>query len=266
METLRMYFKLIGISFQGRMQFRADFFTGLIGVLVLNAFTLAMIGVILGRFQNLNGWTIWEIVFLYGLWTLAHSVYSLLFWHMADLENYIVDGTFDRFMVRPISPFLQFIGLEINYVGFADVVVGAAAVSLALGHLGLLWSVWKWPFLVMVVLAGALIEFSIQLGIASIAFWTGRSASASFTINRFSWLVQQYPVDMFGRLFRIFVTGFVPVAFMNYYPALLLLGKVTPGAPWGWLSFISPLVGLALLGITSVVWRTGIRRYSSTGS
>jgi ABC-2 type transport system permease protein len=261
-----MYFKLIGISFQGRMQFRADFFTGLVGVLVLNAFTLAMIGVILGRFQNLNGWTLWEIVFLFGLWSTAHSIYSMLFWHVPDLENFIIDGTFDRFMVRPISPFLQFIGHEINYVGFGDVVVGVTTLALSISHLNLNWSGWHWPFLILVILSGALIEFSIQVSLCSVAFWTGRSASIVFTVNRFSWLVQQYPVDMFGRWFRIFVTSFVPVAFMNYYPALVLLGRVSPGQPWAWLSFISPLVGLALLGVASLIWRTGIRRYSSTGS
>ncbi|HMN59619.1 MAG TPA: ABC-2 family transporter protein, partial [Anaerolinea sp.] len=74
-----------------------------------------------------------------------------------------------------------------------------------------------------------------------------------------------YPVDMYGTWFRVFATCVVPVAFINFYPARLLLGKVTPGDPWGWLSYFSPAVALALLYLASRVWKRAIRQYSSAG-
>jgi len=266
METLRMYFKLIGISFRSRMQFRTDFMVGLFSVIVLNGFSLATIGVVLNQFHSLAGWTIWEIVFLYSLWVLGHSLFSLVFWHMEDLEYYMIEGTFDMFLVRPIAPFLQFLAREINYTGFADLLVGTVGMSVALSHLSLAWDLWKLVYLVVVVLSGTLIEFSITLALACIAFWTGRSASSINTVMQVSFAIQRYPVDMYGNWFRIFVTCVLPVAFINYYPARLLLGKTTPADPWYWLSFLSPLVAVALLGIASQVWKKGIRQYNSTGS
>jgi ABC-2 type transport system permease protein len=266
MDALRIYFKMISISFQGRMHFRLDFFTGVLGVMILNVINLSLIGVILSRFDHLNGWILWEIVFLYSLWILGHSIYSLLFWHIADLEDYIIDGTFDQFMVRPVSVFLQFIAREVNYVGVADMVVGIAGISLAVTNLGLTWAPWQWLLVIFAVLAGMLIEFGINLALSSVAFWTGRSSSLWFTVFQFSFIIQQYPVDMFGRWFRVFVTAFIPVAFINYYPSLLLLGKIQPGSAWGWLGFASPLVALLLLGFGGWVWRRGIRQYSSTGN
>jgi ABC-2 type transport system permease protein len=265
METLRMYFKLLGISFRSRMQFRADFIVGLVSVIVLNIFSLATIGVVLNQFQSLAGWTIWEIVFLYSLWMLGHSLFSLVLWHIEDLEYYLIEGRFDMFLVRPISPFLQFLGSEINYMGFADVLVGAAGMTVALSRLSLEWSNWQWGYLVVVILAGTLIEFAITLGLACIAFWTARSATSINTVMQVSFVIQRYPVDMYGVWFRVFVTCVVPVAFMNYYPAKLLLGKVEAGDPWGWLSFISPVVALALMWLASRVWKRAIRQYSSAG-
>jgi ABC-2 type transport system permease protein len=265
-ETLRMYAKLIGISFRSRMQFRTDFFVGLLSVVVLNAFSLATIGVVLLQFQTLAGWTIWEIVFLYSLWVLGHSLFSLLFWHMEDLEFYLVQGSFDMFLVRPISPFLQFLGREINYTGFADILVGVVGMSLALANLDLQWNAWHAVYLLVVILSGTLIEFAITLSLACIAFWTGRSASSINTVMQVSFVIQRYPVDMYGQWFRVFVTCLVPVAFINYYPARLLLGKIPPGDPWGWLSYLSPLVALALLGLSAYIWRRALRQYSSTGS
>lgn len=265
METIRMYFKLIGISFRSRMQFRADFLIGVVSVIVLNLFSLATIGVVIARFQTLAGWTLWEIVFLYGLWMLSHSIFSLLLWHIEDLEYFLIQGTFDMFLIRPISPFLQLLAHEINYPGIADVLVGVACLGISISNLHPQWGAWHILFLVVIIFAGTLIEFSITLALACIAFWTGRSSNSINTVMQFSFLIQRYPVEMFGRWFRIFVTCFIPVAFMNYYPALLLLGKMTPGDPWSWLSFASPVVALLLLAIASVVWRVALRQYSSAG-
>jgi ABC-2 type transport system permease protein len=78
-------------------------------------------------------------------------------------------------------------------------------------------------------------------------------------------MVQHYPVDMFGYAFRIIVTGLIPVAFMNYYPTLMLLGKLDPQSPWAWLGYISPLVALVMVGIAAGIWHLAIQRYASSG-
>ena len=100
---------------------------------------------------------------------------------------------------------------------------------------------------------------------ACIAFWTGRSDMAINTIMEFNVLVQHYPIDIFGVWFRVIVTGIIPVAFMNYYPALMLLDKLEPDSPMAWLGYFSPLVALILTVIASSVWHLALRRYSSSG-
>lgn len=265
MDTLRLYFKLLGISFRGRMQFRTDFLVGLVSVMVLNAFSLGTIGVVLSRFHSVAGWTIWEIVFLYCLFLLGHSLYSLLFWHVDELEFYLIQGTFDMFLIRPLSPIVQFLGREINYVGIGDVLVAVSGLALAIFKLGLDLGGWQILYMGLAALSGALIELSITLMLACIAFWTGRSAMTINTVLSVSWILQRYPVDMFASWFRVFVTGLLPVAFVNYYPARFLLGKIPPGDPWGFLSYFPPLVALGLAWLASRVWRRGLRAYSSSG-
>lgn len=265
METLRMYIRLIGISFRGRIQFRADFLVGLVSVITLNAFSLLTIGVVLGQFKAIAGWTLWEIVFLYCLWLLGHSLYSMLFWHIDELEYYLIQGTFDMFLVRPLSPMLQFLGREINYVGFADILVAVSGLVLSTRTLGLQLEGWHFAYLAVIAVSGALIELTLTLMLACIAFWTGRSAASIGTVLTVSFVIQRYPVDMFAQWFRVFVTCLLPVAFLNFYPAQLLLGKVQPGQPWAWLSYMPPVVALILIGLTAVVWKNGLRQYNSAG-
>ena len=95
---------------QSRMQYRADFITGVISVVVLNVVNLGLIAILVSRFTHLNGWNIWEMVFLYSLWLLGHSIFSFFFWHIRTLEDYLVQGTFDQFLIRPASAFILFLG------------------------------------------------------------------------------------------------------------------------------------------------------------
>lgn len=267
MDTLRMYFKLVGMALRAMTQFRVDFLVGLVGVILQNGGNLAAIGVLLGRFHDLAGWTVWEIVFLYGFWMTGNSLYSLLFLHLSGLESYIIQGTFDRFLVRPLSPLLQLFGEDVNMNGVADVIFGMGCLGLSMTNLGLHFNLLLWGYLVLTLLCAPLIELGITLFLASTAFWTGHSGALIYTVNQVNWnMTQQYPLEMFGRRFRAFVTCFIPVAFLNYYPARWLLGKTTPSDPLYFLSFLPPLVALLLLAAAGWIWGRGLRQYTSTGS
>lgn len=265
MNAVQLYFRLIRISMQARLQYRVDFIMGILNVVAMNAINLGLIGILVYRFVDLNGWSIWELFFLYCLWLLGHCFYSLFFWHFWEMEEYLVQGTFDQFLLRPASVFIQFLGREVQYIGFADMLVAVVGLALAYINLELQWGLASWIFFFAVVLSGTVIETALTLIMACISFWTGRSSMAIDLIMEFNVLVQHYPIDIFGRWFRLIVTGVIPVAFMNYYPALILLGKSDPQSPWLWLGYMSPVVALILATIASTVWRLALKHYSSSG-
>lgn len=265
MDSLRLYFKLVRIAFHARMQYRVDFITGIIGVITLNVVNLGLIGILVSRFNDLNGWTLWEMVFLYCLWILGHSIYSLFFWHIRALEDYLIQGTFDQFLLRPASAFILFIGREIQYLGLADATFGISGFYLAYTNLHLNWDWVRWVFFALAILSGTMLETTINLMIACVAFWTGRSRRVGGLVMQLQMMIQHYPMDIFGYTFRAVVTGLIPVAFMNYYPALMLLNKSARLGGWWWLSYMSPLVALAMFLLCSWLWKTALRQYSSAG-
>jgi ABC-2 type transport system permease protein len=266
MNGIQLYFRLIQLSLLSRLQYRANFLAGVLGLVFWNVINLALIGVLVTQFASLNNWTLWELVFLYCLWILAHSMYSLFFSHTRQLEEYLIEGTFDQFLLRPASPLLQFLGREFQYTEIADMLIGVTGLSLAYAQLGLHWDVLKWSFFILAVVSGAIIVWTLDLLIACSAFWTGRSRGIFIMVSPFYNLAHQYPVDIFGSAFRILVTSLIPVAFMNYYPSLFLLDKLErAGSAW-WLSYMSPIVALLLIGIVSIVWRLALKQYTSSGS
>jgi ABC-2 type transport system permease protein len=266
MNGFQLYFRLIHISLLSRMQYRANFIIGILGLVFWNVINLGLIGVMVTQFTSLNNWTLWELVFLYCLWIAGHSLYSLFFSQSTQMEDYLLEGTFDQFLIRPASPLIQLLGRELQYIEIADLLIGLTGLSLAYTHLGLHWEGWQWSFFVIAIISGAVIELAMNLLIASSAFWVGRARGSFFIAQQFYGLVHQYPIDIFGKAFRVFVTGFLPVAFMNYYPALLLLGKQAQLGSARWLSYLSPLVALVLVSLFLWVWELALQRYSSSGS
>jgi ABC-2 type transport system permease protein len=264
-RTLHLYAKFLGIAFRSRMEYRSDFLIGILGVLILNTVNLSIIYVMISGFQVLAGWELWEIVMLYAVFLLSHSIYAVFFWHLSTLEEDILRGRLDQYLIRPCSALLQFLGREINYMGVADVVFASAAFVLAYHNLNLTWSAGHWALFAISVVSGTLIETCIVWIIGTLAFWAGRSRVIFFIYIQFQVLGQQYPIDVFGKWFRIFVTGFVPLAFMNYHPLTLLLGKPNGlGIPG--LGFLSPVVAIIMLVLGSLVWRKGLAGYTSSGS
>ena len=89
-QALRLYFKFLGIAIRSRMEYRSDFLVGMGSVIILNAVNLSIIWVMISGFRVLAGWQFWEIVMLYGMFLLSHSVYAIFFWHLNTLEEDIL--------------------------------------------------------------------------------------------------------------------------------------------------------------------------------
>jgi ABC-2 type transport system permease protein len=106
---------------------------------------------------------------------------------------------------------------------------------------------------------------SVWVGTNAAAFWlvNVREATNAFTYG--GNFLTQYPLDIFAAWFRRLFAFVIPIAFVNYFPSLFILDK--PTGPWPpALRFASPLVALATVAVTAIVWRAGVRRYTSTGS
>lgn len=102
---------------------------------------------------------------------------------------------------------------------------------------------------------------------SGISFWTVDSLEVMNMATYGGQFLTQYPMTIYGDFLRSFFTFVIPMAFINYYPTLWLLGKPDPfGAPIGLLAVLAPFVCLAMFAVGVALWRHGVHRYTSTGS
>lgn len=261
----RMYFQMVAASIRAQIQYRYAFFMNILGWTMSYAGTAVTMWVMLHSFQSLEGWTLWELIFLFALAVLSWGVCVLFFFHFRSLDQYILNGTFDRFLVRPIHPFFHFMAMKFDIGAFGQLLFSIIAVSIAYYQLQLHWTMAQWGVFFGAVIGGTFIQGGILVLISALAFWTTRS-------ERFYWVVMfpaksmmNYPLTLYPRILQWTVIFVLPFAFVNYLPALLLLGKTHPFFSSNWGS-LSAVVGIVFFWICFRIWMLGLDRYKSTGS
>ena len=266
--VLDLYRRLISVQIRSQLQYRVSFLldTFTTGFSVVTSFlTLALI---LQRFDNVGGWTLPEVAFLYGMVEIAFGLMDMLFSGF-DPDNFgkqVRLGAFDQLLLRPLDITLQVLGSQFVVRRLGRIVQGAAVLVYAVTALHVQWTIGK--LLYMPVVLASLVCFFGGLFIigATITFWTVESIEV---INIFTYggsEMMDYPMHIYQDWMRRFFTFIVPAIFLNYYPALYFLDKPDPLGLPVFAPFLAPLAGVGVLLAALAFWRFGMRYYQSTGT
>jgi len=149
-----------------------------------------------------------------------------------------------------------------------ELVIALIFFAFAQAAVHLQWTAASTILLLLAFTGGALIDFAVQLAVATLAFWVIRLDTLRWVIMSLENDFTRYPLSIYNRGVRIMLSYVFPFAFMNYFPATTLLHKTaeagyTINPALGWLT---PLVGAAWFSAAYGFWRAGLNRYKGTGS
>jgi len=175
-------------------------------------------------------------------------------------------GTFDVLLLRPLGSLMQAAGTEFAVRRLGRVAQSAAVLAYALASLHVAWTPGRLLMLPVMLVSGAAIFSGVWIAGSCINFWTTELRELPNSVTYGGSLLTSYPITIFGGWLRRLMAFVVPLAFVAYYPALLVLDRPDPvlGAPW--LGLLAPAAGAAALLAGAGLWRLGVRRYRSTGS
>ena len=78
-RTLSIYLRLIKVQIHAQMMYRVSFVTEAIGVALVTLLEYASLALVFQKFQNLGGWSLGQVAFLYGLAELSFGIMDLIF-------------------------------------------------------------------------------------------------------------------------------------------------------------------------------------------
>ncbi|MFD1539313.1 ABC transporter permease [Nonomuraea guangzhouensis] len=258
------YFRLAWTWTRAAMAYPASFaLTSVLGLIVAGT-DVAVILIIFANTTSLAGFSRAETLFLYGTANVAFCLCDMFVSNIDRISQHIKAGTFDTMLIRPVSTWIQmaadrFLPTRIGRVLQAVLVLGYSISVLDLDT-GRLW-------MIPVMIATGVVIFA--------ALWTLAGAvqfvltDASEVTNAFTYgsgQLTQYPLAIYGRELVRGVTYGLPLAFVNWQPALYVLDRDDPFGTPGFMRFLGPVAALVLALLAGFAWRLGIRHYRSTGS
>src|SRR4051812_20054077 len=103
MNAIALYFRYIGLSLRGQMQYRGAFVMQSVGHLLVTAIEFLGIWAMFHRFGNLRGWSLPEVAMLYGMISMIFAMADALAKGFDMFGDIVKAGDFDRLLVRPRS-------------------------------------------------------------------------------------------------------------------------------------------------------------------
>ncbi|TIC86679.1 transporter [Nocardioides sp. GY 10127] len=261
---MRAYAGLAGVWVRASWTYRTSFWLLLASSFAMNAIEFVSVLFVFANVPDLGGFGLREVAFLYGTTGVSMAVANLLVSGVEDLGRAIRTGTLDQMLVRPVPLLVQ-----VCTERFALRRVGRLLQAVAV----LMWACWwlTWTPLtvgltVLTLVCGSVLFFCLFVLVSSLQFWTTDAAEAANAFTYGGNTLTQYPLTIYpGGLVKA-LTFVVPVAFVNWYPSLLVLGRTDASDLPGWAGYLSPVAAAGLALVTGIVWRAGVRHYRSTGS
>ncbi|MDQ2866308.1 MAG: ABC-2 family transporter protein [Candidatus Eremiobacteraeota bacterium] len=248
------------------LEYRANFFMWFGFTIVYHGVALGALYVTLREFPSMNGWNFRQMFFLYALWMTGHELHNALFFNVVSVPEFVREGRFDRFLVRPLDTLFQVLTVpqQISPDGFV-IAVATLAIATNIAHVQTNWIFAI--FIPLTVIGGALIDLGISLAIATVSFWFVRVDTLRWAVMSLEQDFTRYPISIYSRGVRLMLTFVFPFAFMNYFPATYFLQKADTGLQLNpVVGLLTPAIGLAWLLVSYLFWQVGLRRYQGTGS
>jgi len=265
-ERLLAYRHLFAAQIRSQTQYRASFAMDLASSAGFAVMDVLSVLVLFRMTPALGGFGAAEVFLMAALAMVGFAIADLIVGNVERLGVYVRTGLLDAVLIRPLGVLPQLIAID-----FAPRRIGRVAQSLLALAVGFTvvdvdWTPSRVTMALLAPVTGVVLFSGLFVAGATLAFWwieSGEFANA-FTYGGRDFTL--YPVSVYSGWFRRLFAYGLGLAFVSYYPVLVLLGRPDPlGAP-EFLAWLGPPVAAGVAVGAGLLWRTGLRHYRGTGS
>lgn len=245
-----------------RLAYKADFFIAFFSSMAATVLGFGFVLVLFTKIPQLQGWSFYEILFLYGFSLIPLGFFNVVSWNLYEFaEIYIIEGRFDRVLLRPVDTLFQVLFEKFRLESLQEVVTGLLVVTVCVRKLSLPWHAADYSWFALMVACGAVIYMSVFLSLTAVSFWfEDRVGIVPPVFNMLNFA--RYPLTIYNVYIQFMLSWIIPFGFASFYPTTHFLGRQA-FAPY---FRLVPVVAAAFSLLAVFVWNKGVENYSSTGS
>jgi ABC-2 type transport system permease protein len=265
-HTTRIGLKATVINIRGRLEYPGDFAFEIIFGILWQSSTLAFAAVLISRFNGVGDFPAGAVLLIVGMRLMAHGLFTMVYGNLSDaLAELVEEGRVEGYFLRPLPVLTQILISRFNVNAFGDFTVGAAVCGFGLAQAPIAWTAAKLLYLAAAILGGMYLEAAVQLPIAALMLRSPLAHGVGKWIDDIMATIGNYPLSILPLVLRVTFTFVLPLAFVAYFPVLVLLGKAPSAAPWSWIVASSPVICYLLYLCAKRFWTWNLTRYTSIG-
>ena len=258
---MKIYFDYLKLHLKSILEYKLSFILSLCSQIFVFFTYYFLIIALFQKFSNLQGYNIYEILLTFSIIHFGFSMNETFARGIDQFDGLIIDGSFDRLLLRPRNILLQVVGYQIDYTKLARVIQSIVIMIISLIKLEIEWSILKVITLILMLLSSIAIFFGLFLLAASYCFLTIQGLEVRNVFTDGGKNVAQYPIGIFNKYFVKIFTYIIPYALVNYYPLMYFVGKVDNI----YYAFL-PLIVFIYIIPCFLIFNKGSKKYLSTGS
>lgn len=260
---MKLYFKHVLILLKSELEYKTSFILLSIGQFFVPFSVFISMYLLFQRFENIKGWNLYEVALCYAVVHIAFSISECFARGLDVFSTLIVNGDFDRILLRPRSTIVQVVGFKFEFSRIGRLLQSIIVLVFALNNLSITWTLLKIITLILMIISSVIIFTGIFMLGATLSFWTIEGIEVINILTDGGREICQYPLSIFKDWIRKFFTFIIPFGTVNYLPLMYVLNK-TPNSSN--LYALIPLLGILFIIPCIIIWHIGVKHYKSTGS
>ncbi len=260
---MKLYFHYVKILLKAQMQYRISFWLLSLGQFLVPFSVFAGLYFLFERFGSIRGWSFYEVALCFSVIHMAFSISECCARGFDAFSGMVVNGEFDRVLVRPRSTFLQVLGSKFEFTRVGRLFQSVVVFILAVSNLQIQWNISRLITLLLMVIGGVFVFTGIFILAATLCFWTIQGIEVANIFTDGGREISQYPLNIYKKWITRFFTFVIPFGCINYLPLLYILDRVKESEIQ---YMLAPLYGVLFIIPCLIIWRIGVGHYKSTGS
>lgn len=251
-NQLRVCLLCVKYNIMKEMTNRVTFLTNICFMMLNNAAFIIQWVILFRLRDNIGGYTMSEVMLLWGLAATSHGLSHILFERVFTLHELIVSGKLDAYLVMPKNVLLSVLTSDTKTSAIGDLLYGLVVMC------AFCFSVRRLLLFLLFTVTGALVITAFALIAGSMSFWFVKTEMFSVHVVNSVITFATYPDGIFHGTARFLLYFIIPVGMAIYHPVHIMVG-------FEWGMFFQVLGYTFLIGAVAVfVFYRGLRRYSSS--
>ncbi len=248
---IKLTFEVVKLNILSNMEYRASFFTQIIGMAINDVCLIFLWVVFFNRFPDLQGWHIQDTLLLFAVGMTNFGVYRIIGGNAEEISRSINRGELDYYMTLPKNILWQISTAKSNISAIGDLLFGLVLFLFLVQS----WQQFAIYFLVSGLSAMVLYNFVVVL--QSMGFFFGNFEETAERVFSILLGLSLYPETTFSGVVKFATFTVIPVFFISWVPVRLI-----QFFDWHFVIYLFGFWIMSLI-IALFVFYRGLKRYES---